>query len=193
MADIGIDVPLTKPEVYTHVTDSAITKYHFERHHGLAPSIRQLDEIEERVMHHYKGKPTANKVKGAVQFLNEVMNEGIPYCIATGSFYTLALEKLHKANLPFDERLLATSKDGDSREAILASGIKRAKQVFAAPVNPVVVSFGDGIWDLKTARNMQINFVGIGHKIDYLKSNGANHCFKDYSEIDCRKVISLFR
>ena len=193
MKDLGIQVPLTNPEIYPHVTDSAISKWHFENARGKAPTVHDMQIIEERVMHHYKSKPAANQVDGALEFLHEVINAGLPYCIATGSFHSLALEKLNKANFPFDINLLATAGDGDSRESILRIGMMRARQYFDLSGDREIVSFGDRIWDLKTAQNLNVNFVGIGHKIDYLRENGAQHCFKDYSSLDCQSVIDLFR
>jgi len=193
MADLGIDVPLTNPEIYPHVTDSAISKFHYEKARGIIPNEADMQDIEQRVMSHYMGRPTANQVAGASDFLKFVTENNIPYCIATGSFYSLALEKLNKVNISYDSGLLATARDGDSREEILSSGIERAKSRFQVADEPTIVSFGDGIWDLKTAQNMDLNFVGIGHKIDYLKSKGAEHCFENFSSISCQEVVDLFR
>jgi phosphoglycolate phosphatase-like HAD superfamily hydrolase len=193
MADLGIDVPLTNPEIYPHVTDSAISKFHFEKSRGVIPNEIDMQDIEQRVMAHYMDKPTANQVSGASNFLKFVTDNNIPYCFATGSFYSLAIEKLNKVNINYDVNLLATAKDGDSREEILYSGIARAKSRFNVADEPTIVSFGDGIWDLKTAKNMDLNFVGIGHKINYLKSKGAEHCFENFSSITCQQIVDLFR
>ena len=46
-----------------------------------------------------------------------------------------------------------------------------------------VISVGDGLWDLLTADNLNIEFIGIGEENkDLLIKNGAMKVFRDLTE-----------
>lgn len=47
-----------------------------------------------------------------------------------------------------------------------------------------IISFGDGLWDLKTANNLSLEFIGIGCSNEaVLKGSGMKKHYADFSEI----------
>jgi phosphoglycolate phosphatase-like HAD superfamily hydrolase len=64
-----------------------------------------------------------------------------------------------------------------SREEIVNSAIEKAKKYYNVDEFQKIISVGDGIWDLKTARNLGIHFLGIRDKnlADFKKENIKSH------------------
>jgi phosphoglycolate phosphatase-like HAD superfamily hydrolase len=78
----------------------------------------------------------------------------------------------------------AFSEDGPSREAIVRKAIERAERRHQRFERIVFV--GDALWDVRTARNLRLPFLGIasGAQAALLRHNGASHVVEDYSDLD---------
>src|SRR5690349_21329755 len=78
----------------------------------------------------------------------------------------------------------ATSDDHPSREEIVRRAIARA-EAGNGPFESIV-SVGDGIWDVRTARALGIGFVGIGRgeRAERLGREGAGQVFEDFRDWD---------
>ena len=78
--------------------------------------------------------------------------------------------------------------DAPSREDILRSAIAKAKKRYQQTSFARIVSIGDGLWDVRTARNLQFPFLGIGSgaREQRLLQAGATHVlvhFADYRKL----------
>ena len=129
---------------------------------------------------------TVTEIDGAYEMLEgmgEKPNYGI--CFATGSFYTPALLKLYQANIQYSEDLVVGSNQSFTREEIVQKAIDSAKEFYQVADFKNIISIGDGIWDLRTAANLGIHFVGIGakNKADFDKENIVYH-IKDWTVFD---------
>lgn len=118
------------------------------------------------------------EVSGAIEFVDYLRKEkNYALTFATGSLLKPAILKLEQANIWHDKRLIASSNNFYEREEIVNDGIERAKQYYNVVAFENVISIGDGIWDLKTAQNLNVKFIGVGMKNynDFKKENIEVH------------------
>lgn len=150
---------------YTHHTDSYILKVNYEQNFITPFDLKNVPDFESNMTTIMEGLDQVKAISGASTFIDYLRNEK-KYAItfATGSFRKPAILKLNQANLWFDERLLACSNEYYSREEIVRDAIEKAKDFYNVEEFEHVISIGDGIWDLKTARNLKLKFIGIGAK-----------------------------
>lgn len=130
---------------------------------------------------------------GAVEFLARLRRENIcAVAIATGCFAASARFKLRCCGLDLDAFPHATSSDTPTRRTILPLAATRAG--FAIKD---AVYFADGQWDVRAARELGIPMIGIGRRIEHLRSLGVEHVFRDYTEapaiLDALKEIARQR
>ena len=72
------------------------------------------------------------------------------------------------------------------RERILCELARERAEAFYARRFDRVVSIGDGVWDVQTAIELDVPFVGIGigARADQLRLAGASIVLPDYSDVD---------
>ena len=105
------------------------------------------------------------EVPGSAVFVKEAMkNKLIAVCFATGSLRRPAEQKLKAIGISFNNELLVASDQLQKRESIVKTAISKAKKHYGVSDFERVISIGDGLWDLKTAQNLGLEFVGIGLK-----------------------------
>ncbi|QBC33385.1 hypothetical protein [Pandoraea sp. XY-2] len=83
---------------------------------------------------------------------------------ATGGIRQVSHRKLRSVAIEYTDAMLVTSSEYSSREQLVAQAIKRAQAGYGITHPRAVVSIGDGMWDLKVARRLGIDFVGIGSR-----------------------------
>ncbi len=117
---------------------------------------------------------------GALQFIARLREEKIcAVAIATGCFDTSARFKLGCCGITLDDFPHATSSDTPRRRDIIPLATARAGFEISS-----VVYFGDAPWDVKVSAALGIPMIGIGRRIDQLRSMGVPHVFRDYSNED---------
>ena len=72
------------------------------------------------------------------------------------------------------------------RERILFELARERAEAFYGRRFDRVVSIGDGVWDVRTAIELDVPFVGIGtgSRADQLRLAGAGIVLPDYSDLD---------
>ena len=167
---------------YKHHTDSYALRYNYERNFESKMPEGLLHDFEEDLVLQMNKFDPVVEINGAKRLLDFLRDQKIPFCFATGALPKPAILKLEQCNLWYDEQLLATSKTHEAREGFVLDAIDRAKQFYQKSEFDQVISVGDGIWDLKTAQNLSLDFVGIGERNkNKLLAAGAAHCFDDLS------------
>ncbi|WP_298418742.1 HAD hydrolase-like protein [uncultured Kordia sp.] len=185
MKAIGVSSVNTNWESYTHLTDSYIAKENYEIviNRGFSNQIltRFEDEFLKEIL-----DASVTEIQGADAFLNKILTEtNYGVCFATGSLLKPAILKLNRANIRYDKELLVTSSHYLTREEIVNAAIAKAKTYFGVKKFKRVISLGDGIWDVKTAQNLNLEFIGIGEKNkEKLAAKGAKHHFVNFKEFD---------
>lgn len=91
-----------------------------------------------------------------------------------------AKHKLQCIGINYNENLLVASDTIYERETIVSQAINNAKTYYSVSSFDNIISVGDGLWDLLTAKNLKIDFIGVGLKNKkVLKDNGARLVYED--------------
>ncbi len=178
MLDFGIKNINQDWRNYLHHTDSYILKENYEANFKIEFNFDFIPSFEEKMNALILGLPKTEEIKGASKIVDFFMKEtDYAICFATGSLLKPAITKLEQANINFVPDLVEASNVLYSREGIVNSAIEKAKKYFNVKDFQNIISVGDGIWDLKTARNLGIHFLGIRDKnlADFKKEKIKSH------------------
>lgn len=182
---IGVEYVNTDWETYTHLTDSFIAKENYERDVNRAFSAHLLHQFEVAFLQEIKDCQVT-EIAGANAFLQHILRKtNYAVCFATGSMLLPAQLKLNRAEIIYDQSLLEASNNYFTREEIVNAAIAKAQNYFNTTSFKRIISLGDGIWDVKTANNLGIEFIGIGSENqEKLKNVGAKYHFPDFTAFD---------
>jgi phosphoglycolate phosphatase-like HAD superfamily hydrolase len=174
---------------FPHVTDTTIfdtvIRQHFDRSHeeDELPAFQSLymsllRQKRQRAPHLFREVPGA---KSAVQALGENGERLIG--VGTGGWQAPAFIKLSHVGIEIDRRLFSGADGKINREAILQQTIDRAEELNGGPVDRVIY-IGDAEWDVRTTRNMQIDFIGVRRlgDVEALTQAGAEVVIQDYQD-----------
>ena len=170
---------------FEHHTDHYIAKYIYEAWHDHEFDTTKLDLIEQE-LHAEMKQAMIKEIEGAIALLDFLESHpNYHFSFATGSLLAPAKLKMEALNRP-SSALLSTSNKHESRESIVRDSIEKARAEYGSHDYKTITAVGDGMWDLRTARNLELNFVGIGEKYkEELTNLGMekhfNHC-ADYLE-----------
>jgi beta-phosphoglucomutase-like phosphatase (HAD superfamily) len=175
---------------YKHHTDSYIAKVIFEYNTHKPFDKSTLDLFEAHLyMQIYQHKII--EISGAKQMIKDIeskTNFGI--CFATGSLLKPAILKLDKAGIDFDPMQIVASNEMEEREEIIIKAINNARSFYQVEKFDRIISFGDGIWDLRAAQNLSLEFVGIGNKHkETLTENGMEKHYQDFVDLNWEELI----
>jgi phosphoglycolate phosphatase-like HAD superfamily hydrolase len=129
------------------------------------------------------GETPVRVVAGAHAFVN-ALSARAPRAISTGCVEPSARVKLRRAGLDEAFPCGGYSSDERSRADIVRRAIAAAERCYATRFARTVL-FGDGPWDLASAREAGIEFVGINQSERgraRLLDAGATHVFADYTD-----------
>nr|WP_162902859.1 HAD family hydrolase [Taibaiella koreensis] len=114
--------------------------------------------------------------------------EALPHvglCYATGSLRQPAVYKLEQSGIGFDPLQLSASNNIEEREQIVLQAIAQAKVFFRQDHFERIIAVGDGLWDLAAARNLGLEFIGVGRQHrELLLSQGAGLHLDSWMEFD---------
>lgn len=141
-------------------------------------------ELEERIRKSYlknlrKAAPYKGDVftpkPGAVEILNLLkVTPVFDVAIATGDFSETSRFKIGSAGLDISGIPYASCSDAALRKDIIATAAERAGQQ-----TEDVIYVGDGVWDLRACKQLDIPFIGTGAKLERLKAAGAEYIAED--------------
>lgn len=193
MKHFGINDINTDWKSYAHHTDSFILKENYEFNKKDTFSLTFIEEFEEQMASLILKLDPVSEIRGASQtvaFFEKHPN----YCVAfaTGSLLAPAYIKLDQAGINYNPQLVIGSNSNFEREAIVAKAIDTAKIKANISSFENIISVGDGIWDLKTAKNLNLSFIGIGVKNteDFNREHIKYH-INDWHDFDLQTAESL--
>jgi len=163
LSDIGLKDIDTDYDNYLHHTDRYALEYNYERNFGKkAPnSLRfELDTLLETEL---KKHDPVVEIPGARELLLQFQDQKIPFAYGTGAFPKATAVKMNDAQIPFIPEVLATSITSVSRVGFVKEAITKSKEFYNRDFNKIV-AVGDGLWDLKAAQELKIDFLGVGIK-----------------------------
>ena len=94
--------------------------------------------------------------------------------------------KMKAAGIGVDPLPAAFAEDGPSRQSIVQAAIARASVFYRQSAFEKVVSVGDAMWDLWTARRLGLPFVGVAHeeRARNLRRLGASHVIENFLDYE---------
>ncbi|GJD21067.1 hypothetical protein RIVM261_060230 [Rivularia sp. IAM M-261] len=168
----GITQINTDWSTYGHTTDSGITLQIFHEQFDRAPSQEELSMLQDCFVELLNQRYSTNsdmfaEIPGASVILHKIsLLLDWKIALATGGWRLSALMKLQAAGLDVTKFPIATADDSYSREVIVTTAIERAKQAYNQQEFEKIVCVGDGIWDVLTAIQLQLPFVGATDFLD---------------------------
>jgi phosphoglycolate phosphatase-like HAD superfamily hydrolase/ribosomal protein S18 acetylase RimI-like enzyme len=182
-----IDADWTK---YPHVTDSGIASALLEAHYGAPSSAEQLDAVRGRFVAlleeaFARDPAVCRPVPGAAAMLAALTEHpGFAVGLATGGWRESARLKLRQAGLGEWDIPLASASDARAREAIMTLAAERVAAHRGVSSFQSIVYVGDGLWDVRAARNLGYHFIGIAGagSPERLRAEGARCVIADYSD-----------
>jgi len=176
---------------FRYVTDVGIAAEICERRLGRQPSRAEIEAIEERLVALLEAAlehedPAAYQIPGSSEIVSALSNSSeFGVALATGGLRSSAELKLRRAGLPCASTPLASSNDAVSRENILRIAAGRAAGKYATKFTGFTY-VGDGVWDVKAARELGWGFVGIGagEQAERLRQAGAEIIVPQYRPTD---------
>lgn len=193
---IAVTEVLQLPEIdqnwnsYEHVTDEGVIRELFARRFGRKAQPNDTLPIVDRLIEllgarHLADGSAFSEIAGATPLINRLRGDSQwSIALATGAWRRSAEFKIRSAGLPLSGIPAAFAEDGPSREGIVRAAIDRAKETYRQPEFERIVSVGDALWDVKTARNLRFPFLGVGAsgRAERLRSNGVSHVLEDYRD-----------
>jgi phosphoglycolate phosphatase-like HAD superfamily hydrolase len=199
---LGIEGINTNWLDYTFQTDSGLALEICRSHLGRDPSGAEISRLQSRFVQllgaavERTGQPM-RAIPGAAAFLIRMKERaGWFFAIATGGWSVSARFKLASAGLPVDAFPWASADDALDRVEILRTAMHRAGQHYGQDAFDKVVYIGDGVWDVRAARELGISFLGIavGERARKLGQAGASCVMPDLSDsvrvVECLQVLA---
>lgn len=194
MKEFGFKVINEEWKTYAHHTDSFILKENYLQNFDNTFDFTFIDGFEKRMTKILESLPAVSEIEGAkeaVAYFSRRNDYAI--CFATGSLLQPALLKLNQAEFVYHPALVTGSNQHFKREEILEQSIQKAKVHYNIRSFRNIISVGDGIWDLKTARNLGVYFLGIGMKnFDDFKKEEIKAHIKDWNGFDMDQIEKEF-
>ncbi|MDT7832355.1 HAD family hydrolase [Flavobacteriaceae bacterium S356] len=175
---------------YVHHTDSYILKENYERNLPQKFDFSFILKFENKMTLEIQKLAKTTEIKGAKKAVRYFMDHtDYAVCFATGSLLEPACLKLAQAGIPFVPELVVGSNNVFEREAIVKRAIESAKSFYKVDIFEQIISVGDGIWDLKTARNLNIHFIGILEKnLEDFRKEGLTVHIKDWQDFEVQNI-----
>ncbi|MGI9629257.1 MAG: HAD family hydrolase [Longimicrobiales bacterium] len=174
---------------FPDVTDTAVLNVIYERRRGRLPTDTEVGRFIDYFLtllreHHEVDASRFRQVEGAQTLLAALgTRNDWTVALATGAWKRTAEFKLNVAGI-FDELLpLATSDDHHTRAGIFNTAVQRAKRASGTSGYHRIVAVGDGPWDVRTAQELGVPFIGVGSDAR-LREIGAPAGVPDYRDLE---------
>lgn len=181
-------LPTIDWSTYPHVTDTTIfnTAYSriFDKEPDLAEVSRFRNEFVDLMMDKRKDEPDSfHEIPGALAMIN-LLRDHDDYLvgIATGGWSLPAQSKLKYKGFDLSGIYDSYADGKVTREAILTESLDLASKDHNK-IRPVYI--GDAIWDVRTTRNLNMDFIGIRYRGDteVLENEGTTQVITDYLNV----------
>lgn len=177
---------------YSNTTDSAIFADLFQERFGRRPAPKEVLEFRGCFVRLLEDSLATNpaefsEIPGAFDMLARLSQDSNwAIAFATGGWPESAALKLQALNISLSDYAYASAEDGYSREAIIQSAMNRALSRYRQTRFERAVSVGDAIWDLKTAANLKLEFIGItgNGTAGALRQAGAQSVLADFRDYE---------
>lgn len=181
LLEIGVEDDFSDFKTFKHHTDFYIAKEIYEYTTKNVFSKEKYNQFEKGLTERITAQKI-NEIKGANHLITMLNQDDSSYlvCFATGSLKRPAIHKLNSIGIAFEDWQLVASDCIYEREKIVEQAINNAKKHSGISTFKRIISVGDGLWDLKTAENLKLEFIGIGNtNKEILLKQGAHVVCED--------------
>lgn len=185
LLEIGVSEINSEFKSFKHHTDSFIAKEIYEYNQKKPFSKEKMNQFENGLFKRIQSLKFI-EIKGAKELI-EKLQKGTEFgiCFATGSLRKPAEHKLNSIGIEFKEWQLVASDNIYERESIVEKAIMNSFDNYAVEKFNRIISVGDGLWDLVTAENLRLEFIGVGEtNRALLIKKGAIKVLKDLTEFE---------
>lgn len=164
LESLGLEDIDTDYNNYLHHTDMYALAYNYKRNLGteVPPDLKyKVDILLEQGLLKEKA---VQEIAGARDTLLKLQKNRISFAYGTGAFPKATAVKMKQTQMPFIEEVLATSFHNISRVGFVKEAISKAKAYYNQESFSKIIAVGDGVWDLKAAQELDLDFIGIGLK-----------------------------
>jgi phosphoglycolate phosphatase-like HAD superfamily hydrolase len=188
LKQLGIAEMNEQFHAYKHHTDLHIAKTIYEAFTSKQFDQHVIEQFEQSLHLNISETLDIAEIKGAKKLLEHLENDSeFGLCYATGSMYKPATFKLNKIGINFSPLQLVACNDIEDREGILHLAIENAKKHYQVEHFQRIISIGDGLWDLKTAQNLALEFIGIGSKNKpVMEAHGMTVHLNDFENLEVK-------
>lgn len=181
---LGIADVNTDWSSYPQVTSGGVLDEIARAKLGRAVSPEESRAVQHRLVELLDGQ--IKEIAGAAAFLGTLRDANCGVAIASGDWEYTARHKLATARVPIDGLPAAFCDRGASRTAIMRRSLQLALAHHHCDRFEAITYIGDGIWDVRAARELGWKFIGIGsgERATALISAGARRVFSDYRSGD---------
>ena len=173
---------------YEHVTDEGVTRQIFAERHGRHPHAHEKEKLVDRLLallslRHAENKVDFAEVPGAGALVSQLrLGNEWAVALATGAWRRSVEFKIQHAGLSITDIPSAFAEDGPSRESIVLTAVERAAAHYRQRSFERIISVGDALWDVRTARKLGLPFLGIAEepRASALRKGGASHVIEDF-------------
>lgn len=169
---------------YMHHTDSHIAKVIYENATGNIFDTTIAGQFES-CLYDLVCSGEIAEIAGAGRMIRDIETlTDFGICYTTGSLLRPARQKLERIGVRYAPAQLVASDQIEEREKIVEQAIANAMLHYGTDRFERILSFGDGLWDLKTARNLSLEFIGIGDaNRQLLQDHGMTRHYSDFREL----------
>ncbi len=191
LRQMGVQEMDTHFKDYKHHTDSYIAKTIYENDTHLIFSEVELNQFESYLMEGMASIPI-QEIPGARKLIHDLeIHSEYHVCYATGSLWQAAKYKLDSIGISYSDAVLVASNNLQGRADIVRQAIQKASEFYGIQAFESIISVGDGLWDLKTAKQLDIEFIGIGKKHKkILSEHGMKHHYDDLTTFNIFQLYS---
>lgn len=185
----GIDDFPTEWSQYAQATDAYLTRTIVHSRLGRFPTADEIITLKTRFKDRLESALDASPercepIMGGPEFLRWIEDSAdYSAALATGGWTPTAELKLRRAGYEPTRIPMASSEDHDVRSEICALAVSRAAKSLGIDMFNSITYVGDGVWDVRAAQELQIDFIGIARdaKADQLRSAGAGKIWEDFA------------
>lgn len=124
-------------------------------------------------------------VKGGIALLQDMIDQKIPFALATGCWQESATIKLQAAGYTMPNAPISTADDNYTRYEIVTKAIIESESFYNTSFSNIVY-IGDGVWDKITCARLMLPLIGIDAENNPIKAKalGKHLLLKSYPTIN---------
>lgn len=163
---LGVEITSVGAEASVHATDSYISRALGERHLQRTPSESDVARMTTCFVNELRAELARAPerfaaIPGAQGLFDVLRRAGWSIAVATGGWGPSARLKLAAAGLAEPDLIIACASDATTRREIVSLAAARAVERHGHGFERIV-SVGDRPWDVRTAAELELPFIGVG-------------------------------